>query len=85
MKNRQCSKCGSPEIMANVEVRDQEHLGAVPLKVFVAEPEPPNRGFFWIQRTSAGGLRAWICAACGFTELYTDNLHAVYEIYRKGR
>jgi hypothetical protein len=85
MKNNRCSTCGSPEEMTNVEVRDLQHLGATSLKVFVTEPEPPDRGFFWIQRTSAGCLRAWICAACGFTELYTDNLRALYEIYRKER
>ena len=83
MNDNRCSKCGSPELMENVEVRDQEHLGATPLKVWVAEPEPPKRGFFWIQRTASGSLRARICAACGFTELFTDNLPQLYEIYRK--
>jgi hypothetical protein len=70
--------------MAGVEVRDRGPQGVRPLRVHVQETEPPNHGFIWTQGETSGEMRAWICAACGYTELYTDNLPALYESYRKG-
>ncbi|MCC5574432.1 hypothetical protein IMZ11_02100 [Microtetraspora sp. AC03309] len=85
MKNGSCPKCGSSHVMADVDVHDRGQNGALPLRVHITEPEPPNHGFIWKQGSSSGVVRAWICAACGHTELYTDNLAALYESYRKGR
>ncbi|WP_248961350.1 hypothetical protein [Sphaerisporangium perillae] len=76
-------KCGSAYVMAGVEVRDRGSNGAVPLRVHIDEPEPPDHGFIWKRGSSSGTVRAWICAACGYTELYTDNLAALYDSYRK--
>jgi predicted nucleic-acid-binding Zn-ribbon protein len=84
MKDGDCPKCASQNIMAGVEILDRGRQGARPLRVNVLEPDPPNHGFIWTQVESSGDLRAWICAACGYTELYTDNLPALYESYRKG-
>ncbi|WP_405146296.1 hypothetical protein OG589_04105 [Sphaerisporangium sp. NBC_01403] len=83
MRSDLCSKCGSPHVMAGVEVRDHARNGSLPLSVRVEEPEPPDHGFVWKQGSSTGTVRAWICASCGYTELYTDNLAALYESYRK--
>ncbi|MEU9884409.1 hypothetical protein [Sphaerisporangium sp. NPDC051011] len=85
MRNGFCAKCGSNHVMEGVEVRDRASNGPVPLKVHITEPEPPDHGFIWKQGSSSGTVRAWICASCGYTELYTDNLAELYASYRKGR
>ncbi|MCT9932134.1 hypothetical protein N5079_18185 [Planotetraspora sp. A-T 1434] len=84
MRNNRCPKCSSEHIMADVEVRDWGPNGSHPLRVHITEPEPDKHGFIWKQGSSAGAVRAWICAACGYTELYTDNLGELYDSYRKG-
>jgi predicted nucleic-acid-binding Zn-ribbon protein len=85
MKNGKCPKCGSKDVMADVEVRDDGQNGSHPLRVVVEEPEPPKHGFIWVAGQSTGDVRAWICARCGYTELYTGNLEALNNSYRKGR
>jgi predicted nucleic-acid-binding Zn-ribbon protein len=84
MKDSGCPKCASQAIMAGLEVVDRGRQGAYTLRVHVVEPEPPEHGFFWAQGETFGEVRAWICGACGYTELYTDNIAALYESYRKG-
>ncbi len=81
MKNEICPKCGSTEIMAGVRIRDKGgRLNPEnPLKVVVDEPEIP----FWLSDGASGQLRAWICAQCGYTELYTDNLENLYKTYKR--
>lgn len=64
-------------------MRDRASNGPVPLRVHIVEPEPPDHGFIWKQGSASGTIRARICASCGYTELYTDNLAALYESYRK--
>lgn len=83
MKHGKCPKCGSKQIMTDVEVRDDGRSSSHPLKVLVHEPEPPNHGRIWIQGSSAGELSACICAKCGYTELYTNNLSELYTSFTK--
>ncbi|ETK30900.1 hypothetical protein [Microbispora corallina] len=83
MRDGVCPKCSSTAIMQGVEVRDRGEHNPQPLRVHVTEPEPAKHGFIWFQGGSDGVVRAWICASCGYTELYTDNLAALYESYRK--
>ena len=82
MRNGTCPKCGSTEIMAEVKVRDVGQAGPYPLPVEVEEPEPRDRGFLWTPRSATGDVRAWICRRCGCTELYTNNLEELFEIYQ---
>ena len=84
MKDGSCPKCASKDVMAGVEVRDDGRNGSHPLLVVVEEPEPSKHAAIWIQAQSTGELQAWICASCGYTELYTDNLAALWKSYRKG-
>ncbi|MBB2747938.1 UNVERIFIED_ORG: ribosomal protein S27AE [Microbispora rosea subsp. rosea] len=84
MRDNICPKCSSGAVMAGVEVRDRGPNGPQPLRVRVEEPLPAKVPFFHVQGEALGTIRAWICASCGFTELYTDNLNALYEAYRKG-
>ena len=82
MKNNVCPKCGSREIMADVEALARK---AMALCVHVVEPDSPSQSFFSMQGSAYGDLRAWICAACGYTEFYANNLAELYKYYRKGR
>ena len=84
IKDGKCPNCGSRDVMAGVEVRDDGKNGSHPLRVVVEEPEPVKHGRIWVQNQSTGDLRAWICAQCGYTELYTNNLGGLYESYKKG-
>ncbi len=83
MKNGRCPNCGSKVVMAGVEVRDDGKSSTHPLRVVIEEPEPVKHGRVWVQPESIGELRAWICATCGYTELYTNNLGGLYESYKK--
>ena len=85
MKNGTCSKCGSTEIIKDIEVRDVGHSGPYPLRVEVVEAEPPKHGFIWSPKTATGDIRSWICSQCGYTELYTNNLEELYKIYKMNR
>ncbi len=83
MKNGKCPRCGSKQVMAGVEVRDDGRNSSHPLRVVVHEPEPPKHGRIWIQEQSTGELSAWICAHCGYTEMYSNNLAELYKSYTK--
>jgi predicted nucleic-acid-binding Zn-ribbon protein len=83
MKDGKCRNCGSREVMTDLEVRDDGRNGSHPLRVVIEEPEPPKHGRIWLQGQSTGDVSAWICPKCGYTELYTNNLEALYESYKK--
>jgi predicted nucleic-acid-binding Zn-ribbon protein len=85
MKTGTCPKCGSGDVMADVEVRDDGRSTNHPLRVAVVEPEPAEHAAVWVQRESTGDLIAHICAHCGYTELYTANLSALWKSYQKRR
>ena len=84
MKDGHCPRCGSNDVMADITVRDVGHAGPYALSVEVAEPEPGQHGFIWQPKNARGEIHAWICARCGYTELYTNNLDALYQIYKMG-
>lgn len=81
MKAGTCPKCGSTKIMTDVTVRDIGSGGPYPLRVAVEEQEPANHGILWTPKQVTGDVRAWICAECGYTELFTTNLDELYELY----
>jgi predicted nucleic-acid-binding Zn-ribbon protein len=85
MRDAKCPKCGGTEIMMGIEVRDDGRSSSHPLRVVVEEPEPAKHGVIWIQGQATGELRASICANCGYTELYTDNLAELYNAFKKSR
>lgn len=71
MKNTICPKCGSTEIIGDVEIRDYDANSYRPLGVFVKLKQAIGG---LIKKTSESGeLRASICGGCGYTELYASN------------
>ncbi len=84
MKNGRCPKCGSKEVMADVEVRDDGRSGSHALRVVVIEPEPAKHSAIWVQPQAEAEIHAWICGRCGYTELYANNLANLYRAYLKG-
>ncbi len=85
MKKGRCPKCGSKEVIADVEVRDDGRSGNHPLRVVVLEPEPAKHGAIWVQPEAESEIHAWICGHCGYAELYADNPTALYTAFRKRR
>lgn len=85
MKKGRCPKCGSKEVMADVEVRYDGRSGHHPLRVVVVEAEPAKHAAIWVQPQAEGEVHAWICRHCGYTELYTDNLAELHAAFRKRR
>lgn len=63
-----CPKCGGGEIIHLSQVSDQAgRAGVAPLGAVV------NRGRVDVVGGVFGRFQACICAACGFTEWYTEN------------
>ncbi|GAB2833571.1 hypothetical protein GCM10022221_35590 [Actinocorallia aurea] len=83
MRRGQCVKCGSAYVMGEVEIQEYGAGGAVMVRAHVEEREPEERPFIWRQASADGGVRAWICASCGYTEMYTGNLAELWRVYAK--
>ncbi len=71
MKNKVCPKCESSEIIEDAEVRDYDASSYRPLAVHVKLVNPT--GGSSKRRMCLAKLRAWMCGACGYTELYATN------------
>jgi predicted nucleic-acid-binding Zn-ribbon protein len=82
MNDSGCLKCGSKEVLENSDVLDRTDLNpARALTVTVPrDPAAPAKG------SVSAALRAKVCCACGFTELYAENpqmlLNAVKQQHR---
>jgi predicted nucleic-acid-binding Zn-ribbon protein len=62
-----CPKCKHDEVLFIPQLADRDDKDAVrPLVVHV-------RHFDWKDDMEVGKLQAYICQACGFTELYTSD------------
>jgi predicted nucleic-acid-binding Zn-ribbon protein len=60
-----CPKCGHQEILFLPQIADRDDKFAVkPLAVHVVH-------FDWRDDIEMGTLQAYVCRACGYTELYT--------------
>jgi predicted nucleic-acid-binding Zn-ribbon protein len=62
-----CPKCGNNEILFFPELADRDDRDVVrPLVVHVTH-------FSWKDDVEMGKLQAYVCKACSFTELYTND------------
>ena len=79
-RNEVCPKCNATDIIPMVRVLD--YINAVaPHSLQVEVPENPDALIFkGVQRAN---LYAWICGACGFTELFAGNAADLLAAYRK--
>jgi hypothetical protein len=75
MPEGRCAKCGSSDVIPNVYV----HGNADNLNVVM--DEKPDAWLFKGEVRSR--LQAWVCGACGFTELYAQDPAALLAAYRK--
>jgi len=64
-KTHLCPKCGHNEILFIPTIADRDDRDVVrPLSIHVQH-------FDWKEDAEMGKLQAYVCHACGFTELYT--------------
>jgi hypothetical protein len=68
--------------LENIEVRDQDAHSHRPLNLIVRlKPPPAEEPSKTIERSD---VRAWVCGACGYTELYAAKPKALLAA-RQGR
>jgi len=66
-----CPKCNGNEILFFPAIADRDDRDIVrPLVIHVQH-------FSWKDDTEAGKIQAYICKACGFTELYTADIDKI--------
>lgn len=78
---KSCSKCQSDKIIPRVTIKDTGEYARGELSVDVYKD--PDALLF--KGTYTGTLRAWICADCGFVELYLDNPQELYNVYKESQ
>ncbi|MEK6283670.1 MAG: hypothetical protein AABN95_25225 [Acidobacteriota bacterium] len=77
--HKNCSKCQSNKVIPNVHIRDYgDYMSNNQLSVEIYEA--PDAMIF--KGTHEGGLNAWICGECGYTELYVENPRELYSAYQ---
>jgi len=74
--NHRCPKCGSGNVIADARALDRDDYGMQDLSV--ATYRNPGALIFKGKRTST--LSAWVCAGCGFVELYADDPAALTDV-----
>ena len=79
-KGGRCPKCGSPDVIPNVFVRE-DVVSAENLKAVVEKN--PDAFFYEFRGVVKTSLKAWVCGSCGYTELYAKNPAALLAAYRK--
>lgn len=73
-KGATCPKCGGGEIIADATVIDRGDSG-IEGELTVATYGKPWAIVFKEKRQTT--LSAWVCASCGFVELYADKPGAI--------
>ncbi len=68
MKSGTCVKCGSKDVLGGVRVIDEGYLATHPLRV--ETQSQPDALIF--KGAHHAPLKAWVCGACGYTELYAE-------------
>lgn len=73
-----CPKCSSSRVIKDGRVLDKGSRGGPAMDLELAVEREP--GALWGRGEERFGISAWVCAACGYTELYTSNAEAAYRI-----
>jgi predicted nucleic-acid-binding Zn-ribbon protein len=69
-RSRKCPKCGSTDIVVDAKAIDRGD-GNRQFEMSVATFRKPDALIFKEKQTTT--VSAWVCAACGFIELYADS------------
>jgi len=77
-KTKQCPKCKSKKILEGARVIDKASKGGPALDLELAVNKNPGARLF--KGEERFRIRAWVCSDCGYTEMYTDNSGAAYDI-----
>jgi predicted nucleic-acid-binding Zn-ribbon protein len=65
-RTKRCPKCGSSDVIADAKACDKGDGGDLTVATF----RKPDAAVFKGQVTTT--LSAWVCADCGYVELYAD-------------
>ncbi|MEM6783328.1 MAG: hypothetical protein AAF624_06290 [Bacteroidota bacterium] len=74
-----CAKCGSDRIVTDAKTLLKDYGSTVQVSV------DANPGAMMIKGTVRASLSARICATCGFTEFYADNLDALWDAHEQAQ
>jgi predicted nucleic-acid-binding Zn-ribbon protein len=80
MKKGKCPKCSSNRVLPDLPVVDRDQ-GEARQSLAIMISEKPRALF--LTRPKTYPLRAWVCSACGYTELYTDQPQELAKSYKK--
>ncbi len=83
MRNNFCPKCGSPDVIPNVEVRDYDASSYRALSLIVQLPRAQSG--FSFKGSESSEVRAWVCGACGHTEFYATRHQELLAAYMQNR
>ena len=78
MRDGNCSRCGGQEILEGVRLKVAGAGSADDVRAVVA----PTSGMF--RQQTGSEMRAWICGACGYSELYVADPAALADRWRAG-
>jgi predicted nucleic-acid-binding Zn-ribbon protein len=80
MQKGKCLKCGSADVIPDVTVVD---LGHHNFQQNLKAAIQANPGAWLFKGEVQTSLKAWVCGACGFTELYAKNPGALLAVHQK--
>ena len=78
MRDGTCSRCGGQEVLEGVRLKVPAAGSVDDVHAVVS----PTSGMF--RQQTGSPLRAWICAACGFSELYVADPATLAARWRAG-
>ncbi|MEZ4339644.1 MAG: hypothetical protein R3B82_23720 [Sandaracinaceae bacterium] len=87
-QNRKCPKCDGRTfyVVEKAKMSDGHSVnGTTPLALAAAYLTTEESGFFGTHKARfEAHVDAWICASCGFAELYARNLESLRELLDHG-
>ena len=76
-----CAKCGCGAVIQRAMVIDRSQGGEQDLN-FRVDAQPTALVF---KKSARAAIHAYICSACGFTELYADDPAKLHEAFLAGQ
>jgi predicted nucleic-acid-binding Zn-ribbon protein len=79
LKVEQCAKCGSSSVIQRAMVVDKVSAAGAEENFTVRVDADPSAMMF--KKSTRSPVHAWICAQCGYIELYADNPGELYQAF----